>query len=83
MKTENLHGRRWRARGSGTFAVPAGILALVLLQAGCASGSAGDRLLVQDTINARCPGNALKECVVSGGNKFRKRYEYCGCRGTR
>jgi hypothetical protein len=83
MNTKKRRGPRLRSRGSGSLAVPAGILALVLLQAGCASGSVGDPVLLQETINARCPATALKECVVWGGNKFRKRYEYCGCRETR
>jgi hypothetical protein len=82
MKTGNRCGPHSLVCGGGTLAVQAGILALVLLQAGCASGSVGDPVLLQDTINARCPANALKECVVWGGNKFRKRYEYCGCRET-
>ena len=82
MKTGKRCGPHSLVRSGGSLAVQAGILALVLLQTGCASRSVGDPVLLQDTINARCPSNALKECVVWGGNKFRKRYEYCGCRET-
>lgn len=57
-----------------------GVLLLISLGAGCASHSAGHLPLQQETLAARCPVHAVKECVVSGGNKFRKRYEYCGCR---
>lgn len=64
---------------AGCLVVYAGLL-ILLLNAGCATRSAGDPMLVKDTIHAQCPARALKECVVWGGNKFRKRYEYCGCR---
>lgn len=80
MESGKRCGQRSLVRGGGSLAVQVGILALVLLQTGCASRSLGDPVLLQDTVNARCPSHALKECVVWGGNKFHKRYEYCGCR---
>jgi hypothetical protein len=80
MKIERRFGPELLVRGGVSLAVQAGILALVLLQAGCASRSVGAPVFLQDTINARCPPQEVKECVGWGGNKFRRRYEYCGCR---
>ena len=38
---------------------------------------------LRESLEVNCDGGAIKECRVWGGNKFRKRYEYCGCRDLR
>jgi hypothetical protein len=63
-----------------TVAAIGGALALCFVLAGCATKSAGELPLQQETLYGQCSGRAIKECRVWGGNKFKKRYEYCGCR---
>jgi hypothetical protein len=53
------------------------ILLLVLL--GCADQSLGDPPQLQETLEIVCERGALKTCRVIGGNKFKRRYEYCTC----
>ncbi len=43
------------------------------------SRSLGEQPHLQETLDAVCPARSIRECRVWGGNKFRKRYEYCGC----
>ena len=54
---------------------------MLLLPGGCTTNSAGAAPL-QDTLHGHCPRGEIRQCRVWGGNKFRKRYEYCGCRRT-
>lgn len=76
MNTTRSPGQRRRvARYAGTTAI-------LMLFCGCATHSAGKAPLLQDTLDGRCAGSQIKQCRVWGGNKFRRRYEYCGCRQT-
>lgn len=59
------------------------LLALPLVICGCAAQSAGEPPLLQETVGMHCPAGSVKECRVWGGNKFTRRYEYCGCRESR
>jgi len=43
------------------------------------SRSLGEPPHLQETLDAVCPPGSIRECLVWGGNKFKKRYEYCGC----
>jgi hypothetical protein len=44
------------------------------------SRSLGEPPHLQETLEVKCPASSVRECRVWGGNKFEKRYEYCGCR---
>lgn len=59
------------------------LLALPLVVYGCAAQSAGEPPWLQETVGMHCPAGSVKECRVWGGNKFTRRYEYCGCRESR
>ena len=69
----------WNSR----LALAAGVAFLTFLQSACASRSVGEPPLLQETLTVQCEYPFIKECRVWGGNKFRKRYEYCGCRDHR
>lgn len=57
-----------------------GVLALAVLQNACApQRSVGELPQLQETLTIECPPLAIRECHVWGGNKFRKRYEFCRC----
>ncbi|HSD68321.1 MAG TPA: hypothetical protein VLB07_02155 [Woeseiaceae bacterium] len=43
------------------------------------SRSLGEQPHLQETLYKVCPARSIRECRVWGGNKFKKRYEYCGC----
>lgn len=48
--------------------------------AGCASErSLGDPPHFEETLEIVCGHGEMKYCRVTGGNKFKKRYEYCTC----
>jgi hypothetical protein len=47
------------------------------------SRSLGEQPHLQETLDAVCPPRSIRECRVWGGNKFKKRYEYCGCTRVR
>lgn len=68
----------WNASTTSIWALTF-LLAAAPFQSSCASKSVGELPLLQETVAAQCPAGAIKECLVWGGNKFRKRYEYCGC----
>jgi len=56
------------------------LFVMLSLQSGCASRSLGEQTLLQESLEGQCVTGDFKECSVWGGKKFKKRYDYCGCR---
>lgn len=77
---KSTHAKHDPFATQASVATVGGGLALCIILAGCAAKSVGELPLLQETLYQPCSGGAIKECRVWGGNKFRKRYEYCGCR---
>jgi hypothetical protein len=77
---KSTHAKHHPVATLASVAAVGGALALCLIVAGCATKSVGELPLLQETLHRQCSEGAIKECRVWGGNKFSKRYEYCGCR---
>lgn len=79
MESIQLKHELHRRKPARVLASASGLLLILIMQGGCETQSLREPLWLQETPEGRCLNGKIKQCRVWGGNKFKKRYEYCGC----